>query len=81
MRSASWPNTSRCTVARRPSSAHATAAAPVKLASAVVVIPLVRLAAAPARAIATWPSQSTLRFRCTCVISHGPKSSPSPKPA
>ena len=26
-------------------------------------------------------SQSTLRFRCTCVISHGPKSSPSPKPA
>ncbi len=77
----SAPKTSRYTIARSPSSAHAVAAAPLKLQSPTVVIPERRHSSAPSRAIASMSARSSRSFRSTCSAIHGPKESPSPNPA
>ncbi len=79
--SAERPNTSRWTIARSPSSAQAGAEAPVKLASATVVIPERSDSAAPSLAIATASPSSRLPLRSMWTISQRSNVSPSPKPA
>ena len=69
------------TIARRPSSAHAVAAAPLKLQSPTVVIPEARHSAAPRRAIASISGMPMRALRSTWMAIHGAKERPSPKPA
>ena len=79
--SGSSPKTSSATSARSPSSSHAGAAAPVKLASAIVPIPERRHSAAPRRAIATASPSSSRAFRWMWSAIQGANESVSPKPA
>ena len=74
------PNTSRWITARSPTSSAAIALAPVKLASATVVVPPARHSAAPRRASASVDSQSSRRLRSTWRPIQGPNGRPSPKP-